>query len=355
MSNRETQILKILKRDPFIQQQEIADILGISRSCVAGHIMNLSKKGYIKGKGYILSNDVYAVTIGATNIDITSYTFAKVVYDDSNPGKIISTPGGVGRNIAQNIAALKNESYLISVVGNDQHGKLLSEQTKLSGVNIKYLHKLDDEKTSICNSFIDENGKCIISVNDMSILDKLTPSLLTQSKKLIQNASVLVLDCNLSQESLEWIFSHANNVPIFVDTVSTFKASNIRHWLSYIHTLKPNRSEAKILSGIEIETLEDAAIAASWFHQQGVQRIILSMDAEGVYYSELDNKAGHSRALMSNVVNTNGAGDAMMAGLAHCWLAGMTLEDSVQFSQQCSAFTLSSEDIVIFPNKFKHR
>ncbi|MDC9583008.1 winged helix-turn-helix transcriptional regulator, partial [Xenorhabdus sp. PR6a] len=50
MSKRENQILQLLKRDPFIQQQEIADILGISRSCVAGHIMNLSKKGYIKGK-----------------------------------------------------------------------------------------------------------------------------------------------------------------------------------------------------------------------------------------------------------------------------------------------------------------
>ncbi|WP_426576616.1 PfkB family carbohydrate kinase [Xenorhabdus stockiae] len=355
MSNRENQILQILKRDPFIQQQEIADILGISRSCVAGHIMNLSKKGYIKGKGYILASDVYAVTIGATNIDITSYAFDKLVYNDSNPGKIISTPGGVGRNIAQNIAALKNESYLISVVGNDQHGKILSEKTKSSGVNTKYLHKLDDEKTSVCNSFIDENGKCIISINDMRILDKLNPSLLSQSKKLIQSASVLVIDCNLSHESLEWIFLNSNNVPIFADTVSTFKASNIRHWLPYIHTLKPNRSEAEMLSGIKIETLEDATLAASWFHQQGVQRIILSMDAEGVYYSELDNKSGYSRALTNNVVNANGAGDVMMAGLAHCWLAGMELEDSVHFSQQCSAFTLSSENIDIFPNKFSLR
>ncbi|MBI6550035.1 PfkB family carbohydrate kinase [Xenorhabdus lircayensis] len=349
MSKRENQILQLLKRDPFIQQQEIADILGISRSCVAGHIMNLSKKGYIKGKGYILSNDVYAVTIGAANIDLTSYTHAKLVYEDSNPGKIISTPGGVGRNIAQNISLLKNESYLISVIGNDPNGKTLFEQTKSAGVNIKYLYKLDGEKTSICNSLIDENGKCVVSVNDMNILEKLTPTLLSQSKSLIQHASVLVVDCNLTEKALEWVFNHAGNVPIFVDTVSRSKAPKIRHWLSHIHTLKPNRTEAEVLSGIKIETQQDAANAAHWFHHRGVQRLILSMDAEGVYYSELDDTSGCSHAINTNIINANGAGDAMMAGLVHCWLEDMDLKDSIRFAQQCSALTLSSENIDIFP------
>ncbi|PHM49257.1 PfkB family carbohydrate kinase [Xenorhabdus miraniensis] len=349
MSKRENQILQLLKRDPFIQQQELADILGISRSCVAGHIMNLSKKGYIKGKGYILSNDVYTVTIGAANMDLTSYAYAKLIYEDSNPGKIISTPGGVGRNIAQNIALLKNESYLISVVGNDSHGNILFEQTKSAGVNVKYLYKLDGEKTSICNSLIDATGKCVVAVNDMSILEKLTPTLLSQSKSLIQHASVLVIDCNLTEDALKWLFNHVGNVPIFVDTVSGSKAPKIRHWLSHIHTLKPNRTEAEILSGIKIDTQKNAANAALWFHQRGVQRLILSMDAEGVYYSELDNTSGWSHAINTNVINTNGAGDAMMAGLVHCWLEGMELKESIRFAQQCSALTLSSENIEIFP------
>ncbi|PHM55736.1 kinase [Xenorhabdus hominickii] len=88
MSKRESQILQLLKRDPFIQQQELADILGISRTCVAGHIMNLSKKGYIKGKGYILANNVHAVTVGAANIDLTSYAYAKLDYKVPTKGKL---------------------------------------------------------------------------------------------------------------------------------------------------------------------------------------------------------------------------------------------------------------------------
>ncbi|AYA40829.1 winged helix-turn-helix transcriptional regulator [Xenorhabdus nematophila] len=354
MLKRENQILQLLKGDPFMQQQEIADILGISRSCVAGHIMNLSKKGYIKGKGYILSNDVYTVTIGAANIDLTSYTSANLIYEDSNPGKIILTPGGVGRNIAQNIALLKNKSHLISVIGDDTYGNTLFEKTKLTGVNVNYLYKIEGETTSICNYIINENGQCIVAVNDMCILEKLTPNLLSQSKSLIQHASVLVVDCNLTEEALKWLFQHARNIPIFVDTVSSSKAPRIRHWLSHIHTLKPNRTEAETLSGVKIKTQKDAADAALWFHRHGVQRLILSMDAEGVYYSELDSISGYSPAIHTNVINANGAGDVMMAGLVHCWLEGRELQESVLFAQQCSALTLSSEDIDLSPQNHSY-
>ncbi|WP_338885398.1 MULTISPECIES: PfkB family carbohydrate kinase [Xenorhabdus] len=349
MANREKQILQIIRRDPFIQQQEIADILGISRSCVAGHIMNLTKKGNVKGKGYILSENCYAVTVGAANMDVTSYVFSELIYEDSNPGKNKSTAGGVGRNIAHNIALLGKESYLISVIGDDIYGETLFEQTKLSGVYTDYLHQLPGENTSTYHSLIDERGEMRVAVNDMDILEQLTPALLSQSQSLIKNAGVLIIDCNLTQDALEWLFNHAENIPIFVDTVSTFKANKIRHWLSYIHTLKPNRLEAEILSGIKITTLADAIDAAAWFHQQGVQRLALSMGTEGVYYSEIGGVAGCSPAIPINIVNANGAGDAMMAGLAYCWLEGMALEESIRFSQGCSALTLSSE-LTNYPN-----
>lgn len=71
MTNRERQILKILKKNTLIQQQEIAETLGISRSAVAGHIMRLINKGYIKGRGYILTeNDYQKVTINKTDTSL---------------------------------------------------------------------------------------------------------------------------------------------------------------------------------------------------------------------------------------------------------------------------------------------
>ena len=71
MTNREKQILKLLKKNTLIQQQEIAETLGISRSAVAGHIMRLINKGYIKGRGYILTENYYQkVTINKTDTSL---------------------------------------------------------------------------------------------------------------------------------------------------------------------------------------------------------------------------------------------------------------------------------------------
>lgn len=70
MNNREKEILAILRRNPLIQQNEIADMLQISRSRVAAHIMDLMRKGRIKGKGYILTEQEYCVVVGTINMDI---------------------------------------------------------------------------------------------------------------------------------------------------------------------------------------------------------------------------------------------------------------------------------------------
>ncbi|WP_169924659.1 PfkB family carbohydrate kinase [Xenorhabdus mauleonii] len=343
MDNLEFRILQLLRKNPCLAQKEIADAIGISRSSVAGHILNLQKKGHIKGKGYIFSSGNYAVTVGASNMDITSFASTELLKKDSNPGKIKYTLGGVARNIAHNIAILKNDSYLISVFGDDSYGKRLFRETQLAGVDVSHSHILNEERTSSYNSIVDSNGELQTAVSDMDILKKFTPELLNKSKSLIEKAGVLVIDCNLTEDALEWLFKNSGNVPIFVNPVSSYKAGIVRNWLSYIHTIRPNKLEAEKISGVKINSIEEAKSVTFWLHEQGVQRVILSMGSDGVYYSELDYVSGHSPAPSVDVVNTTGSGDAMMAGLVHCTLAGMDFKDSVHFAQRCAALLLSTE------------
>lgn len=102
MNDREKQILKILRRNPLIQQNEIADILQISRSRVAAHIMDLMRKGLIKGKGYILTEQDYCVVVGAINMDIRGMADIRYPQAASHPCSVHCSAGGVGRNIAHN-------------------------------------------------------------------------------------------------------------------------------------------------------------------------------------------------------------------------------------------------------------
>lgn len=113
--------------------------------------------------------------------------------------------------------------------------------------------------------------------------------------------------------------------------------------MSKIHTLKPNRLEAETLSGIALSGREDVVKVAAWFHQHGLNRLVLSMGGDGVYYSDINGESGWSAPIKTNVINVTGAGDAMMAGLASCWVDGMSFIDSVRFAQGCSSMALACE------------
>lgn len=54
ITEREQEILALLRQDPMIAQQELADRLGISRSALASHISSLMRQGYVQGRGYVL-------------------------------------------------------------------------------------------------------------------------------------------------------------------------------------------------------------------------------------------------------------------------------------------------------------
>ena len=106
MTQREREILNWIEREPMISQQDLADRLGITRSSVAVHISNLTKKGYIAGKGYVLRSGTYAMVVGGVNIDIGGRSDKPLVAADSNPGCVSTALGGVGRNIAHNLCLL---------------------------------------------------------------------------------------------------------------------------------------------------------------------------------------------------------------------------------------------------------
>ncbi|MFB2832454.1 PfkB family carbohydrate kinase [Aeromonas jandaei] len=290
-----------------------------------------------------MPKEKYIVTIGSINMDIAGYPHSALIYSDSNPGKIQCTPGGVGRNIAHNLALLNKESWLLSVVGDDSYGQSLLDQTAQVGVHVDKCLALSGKNTSSYLSLLDEQGEMLVALNDMSIIEHITPDFLQPHKEFIKNSEVIITDCGMNEPILSWLIENAGSTPIFVDPASSCKCTRIKHHLAHIHTLKPNKLEAETLSGISIEKTNDVRKVADWFHCNGLQRLIISMGRDGAYYSEKNGEYGWSPALKTHVVNVTGAGDAMMAGLAACWVDGVSFAHAVRFAQGCSSLTLSCE------------
>ncbi|CAH6636868.1 sugar kinase [Pseudocitrobacter vendiensis] len=345
MIDREKQILNILRRNPLIQQNEIADILQVSRSRVAAHIMDLTRKGLIKGKGYILTEQDYCVVLGAINMDIRGIADIHYPQAASQPGDIRCSAGGVARNIAHNLALLGRDVHLLSAVGSDFYGDTLLEQTRQAGVNTQNCIRLHGQNTSTYLSIANPQDETVLAINDTHLLDALTPQLLNASRELITHAGVILVDCNLTPQALEWVFTLAGNIPVFVDTVSEFKAEKVKSWLGRIHTLKPTRRELEILWGNAINNDEELRCAVNDLHAQGVQRIVVCLEDESVFCSEKEGEAFALTPPAHPVVDSFGADDALMAGLLYSFLDGSEFRDGAQFAIACAALARASISI----------
>ena len=126
MTQRERQILNWIEADPMISQQELAERAGITRSSVAVHISNLMKKGCIAGKGYIVTRSPYVTVVGGMNMDIGGWPSEELVAQDSNPGRVRMSPGGVGRNIAHNMSLMGLDVRLLTAFGDDVYAQKLA-------------------------------------------------------------------------------------------------------------------------------------------------------------------------------------------------------------------------------------
>ncbi len=342
LTDREQQVLALIRANRLISQRAIAKQLGISRSAAAGHVMNLTAKGIVKGRGYVISDAPFVAVVGGANMDIHGTPHAALRPHDSNPGSVQSSPGGVARNIAENLARLGVDCRLIAPVGNDHHGQLLMQQGREAGIDMRNMLQLDSANTSIYLSILDDCGDMSVAISDMTILDRLNAEQLRDRKKMLRQATMIIADTNLTDDALAYLTRTFADHTLFVDTVSTTKAIKIKPYLSAVHTLKPSLIEAEEIAGIKAPTDDRLPALANWFHDRGVKRLFITLGPRGVFYSTGEEQ-GVEKIPASAVppVNAGGAGDAFVAGLAHAWLNQWPLLRSVRFAMAAAKLTLA--------------
>ena len=185
----------------------------------------------------------------------------------------------------------------------------------------------------------------MLAINDTHILQQLTPQLLNSSRDLIRHAGVVLADCNLTPEAIEWVFTVADDIPVFIDTVSEFKATKVKTWFTRIHTLKPTQKELEILWGHPINSDADRRDAVNALHQQGIQQIFVCLEDESVFCSEKDGEQFLLTPPAHTVVDSFGADDGFMAGLIYCFLEGSAFRESANFAMACAALSRASVSI----------
>lgn len=345
MTRRERQLLEWIRENPCISQQELADKAGITRSSAAVHISNLMRKGYIAGRGYLLREAPYIAVVGGVNMDIGAVSDAPLVARDSNPGRVTTSLGGVGRNIAHNLCLLGEQVSMITVLGQDGFAQSVRENAADIGLDLSHSATIPGGRTGTY-LFIDGcDGDMALAVNDMAIYEHITPEFLRQRLDYINHADLVVVETNLPEASIQWLCSHCT-APVLADPVSTIKAPKLLPVLDKLTALKPNRKEAELLSGVTIRDEADVQKAAKVLLNKGVQQVYISLGSDGLYAEDQAGRHVRLPCPKVQVVNATGGGDAMAAALAACIAHGKPLAECARKAAGAGALACTAAETI---------
>lgn len=345
MTRREREIFEIIRKNPMIEQSEIAAMLRIARSSVAVHISNLQKKGYILGKGYLLKDQDYVVGIGAANVDVHGRSKNPINLRDSNPGHMNISAGGVTRNVCDNLSRLGASVKLITALGDDVYAEQIRSECASAGIDLTHSMKVENHPSSTYISILDEKGDMLVAMSDMSVLQKMNMEFLETKSGIINGAKIITCDGGLPAETLQGILAlFGEQQPVFVDPVSCAYAERIKPFVGKFHTIKPNRMEAEILSGMAIRTNEDLKRASDVLLEKGVSRIFISLGAEGCFYADRSG-AQMQRKLkpLDKMVNATGGGDAFMAAVIYATMHDFGIEQTLDYALAAGLAAISFE------------
>ncbi len=291
---------------------------------------------------------LHLLVIGAASIDTKGRADKPIQAGTSTPGAIRISLGGVGRNIAENLARLGEHVVLLSAVGDDDPGHRILNQARECDIDVSHVLIDPEHRTAAYLAVLDETGHLAMSIDDMQISpDALTPGLVYRHRILFRDAELVALDANLTPATLETIFRLARRyeVPVCADPTSATLAPRLCPHLAGLMLVTPNAAEAQALCGVEVVDRESALTAAQKLVSLGVQTAIVTLGARGLVYAT-SQESGHVPALSRDIVELTGAGDALTAAVIFGLLNDLSIGEAVRLGASAAALTLQSRETV---------
>jgi pseudouridine kinase len=351
MTQREREILALLRDDPMLSPAAMARRLKTSAAAVAVHLSALRQKGEILGRGHVLKPAERVIVIGGANMDFKCRSRAPMVLGTSNPGQVAASVGGVACNIARNLAKLGVATALMSVVGQDEFGERILREARAAGIDVS-LMLMSARPTGTYVALLDADGDMKAAVSAMEATDELTPAHIAAREAAIRQAAMVVADCNLSAATLDRLAAicAAAKVPLAIDAVSTRKAVRLSGLLKAkrsIHLLALNRDEIAVLTGRRVRDDRALQRAAKALHNQGVAHLAVGLSEGGTYASSADpSESGKISRYPAKLADVTGGGDAALAGTVLGLLRQQRLVEAARWGQAAAAMTVSVPETV---------
>ena len=280
------------------------------------------------------------VVVGSLNMDLVMRTPRVPVGGETLTGHAFSTlPGGKGANQTVACARLGARVAMIGRVGDDGFGHGMREGLAADGIDVSGVKPVPGMVTGVAMIIVEDIGqnRIILAPGANGVLSE---SDIDAQADTIRAASLLVVQLEIPLPAVQRAvaIAHAAGVPVLLNPAPAAAFPEVI-W-SQLSFLVPNESEAALLAGFPVKTVDDAFKAGRLFRQRGVACVLITLGEQGVAIID-DAGERHLPAQVVKAVDTTAAGDTFIGGFTAGLCEGMRLDDAVRLGQSASALCVT--------------
>ncbi len=290
------------------------------------------------------------VVIGAVFVDIKGFPEGAFVPNGRNAGRVEQIHGGVGRNVAEDVANCELRPTFVSLVDNTSAGEDVVRKLKRHKVNTDYIRAVPDGMGTWLAVFNDD-GDVYASISKRPDLRPISDILDEKGDEIFQSADSVIIEIDLDKEVVKRVFrlakQYGKRVYAVVSNMSI--ALERRDFFQSVDCFVCNVQEAGTLFAedfdhIRPEQLQE--VLAQRIKRARIPAMIVTMGGDGAVYASLDGQCGHVPARKVPVNDTTGAGDAFASGAAIGLTYGKNLSEACRIGTVLAASVIVTSESV---------
>ena len=290
------------------------------------------------------------VVVGAVFVDVKGFPHDLYLPTGRNAGDVEIVHGGVGRNVAEDIANVELRPTFLSVVDDTAQGEEVVRRLKKHKVNTDYIRTVPNGM-GMWLAVFDNTGDLAGSISKRPDLETISTVLDEHGDEIFQNADSVVIEVDVGSRIVKKVLEYAGkyHVPVYGVVANMGIASERRDLLQRMDCFVCNQQEAGILfvtdySGITPEEMTEDL--PQRLESANIPSIVVTMGSRGAVYASREGEKGFYPAEHVKVRDTTGAGDAFCAGVAIGLTYGKTMREAVEIGTRLAASVIKVSENV---------
>lgn len=280
------------------------------------------------------------IVIGSSNTDMVVQTSHLPVPGETIlGGEFLMNQGGKGANQAVAVKRLGGSLVFVARLGNDILGQQSLQTFQQEGINTDYI-TLDKEKASgVALISVDQQAEnCIVVASGANM--NLGNEDIDRIENEMHAGDILLIQLEIPISTVIYAVQKAyeKGVKVILNPAPVQKLPE--SLFPYLYMITPNRIEAEMLTGIQINTEEDIVVVAEALHKMGVQNVVITLGSKGSFVQEKE-KSYRIKACKVDPVDTTAAGDTFNGALSVALSENLDLKEAVQFASKASSVAVT--------------